>query len=138
MPLLLGYTLVGREFMKKQELTWLLTYSQDYLELLRTHASCVCCSSIINLEQDHIIAKGGENVSAYNILTRVKLIENGVVQWLCSACNHSKNGGAICKRHKNYLGVWNYLPQLVDLEQGIPLVNRAIPIRHKFLDLSRK
>jgi hypothetical protein len=45
-------------------------------------------------------------------------------QFLCFKCNSSKGGGTTCFLHKRYLGVWNHLPILYDLDcedvSGLP------------------
>ncbi len=100
-----------------ERMTWYDTHCTDILELLKRNANCACCGAI-PVECDHIIPlyRTSAGTTSYE---RLHAFEQGNIQFLCASCNSSKRNSAICQTHKIYLGVWNYLPSLDNLEIGL-------------------
>ncbi len=100
---------------------WFCQRASDYLDLLKRNEVCVCCGhSPVNF--DHIFpqeyrpngkVRKGLRGNAHQTLID---FENGGTQFLCRSCNNSKGDSDTCKRHQKYLGIWNYLPKIDDVE----------------------
>jgi len=96
--------------------TWAKQYTIDFLEFLRRSSKCVCCGKIAE-QLDHVMSLQGEkyrHMGAESILADLK---RGNLQPLCISCNNSKGDSINCRIHSKYLGIWNYLPYLGDIEQ---------------------
>ncbi len=91
--------------------------------------TCVCCGRM-GCTFDHITATlfGVRYVPTHPHSPRDKykkyLKAPNNFQFLCSKCNSSKGDGTTCLLHNKYLGVWNHLPILCDLDcedvSGLP------------------
>lgn len=81
---------------------------------------CICCGAKVNLTADHILSDAGlrRNKSS-TPYARLRDEPQGNLQGLCFPCNDSKNDGTTCGIHNKYLGLWNYLPRLDNIEQSL-------------------
>jgi hypothetical protein len=93
----------------------------DYLDLMKKGQECVCCGQT-PVNYDHILPqeyhpygkmRKGMRGNSPQTLTD---FENGVTQFLCRSCNNSKGDSDTCRIHQKYLGIWNHLPKLDDME----------------------
>src|SRR4029077_3012372 len=95
---------------------WTNRYSNELLALILSKEKCVCCGSQAQ-EFDHITPLLLDRSLSRNGRTRVLEFERGLLQPICTSCNTSKANDSMCNLHKKYLGIWNYLPALGDMEQ---------------------
>ncbi len=96
--------------------TWAKQHTPDYLEFLRRSSKCACCGKPAE-QFDHIMTAPGisyKHLGAESVLADLK---RGNLQPICITCNNSKGDSSICRIHSKYLGIWNYLPSLGDIEQ---------------------
>ncbi len=101
---------------------WLWSRSWDYLQLQRQNQLCVCCGHI-STEWDHIVSidyelgpKGRTKAPYRQAYQLIKQLESGNLQPICRTCNLSKGDSFFCHIHSKYLGIWNYLPELTNIE----------------------
>jgi len=94
---------------------------QDVIRWKQKHGiggQCACCGTTEHLEPDHIVPLFHE-VNKGNSLLRLKRATIGSLQTLCARCNRSKNDiTSVCKVHGKYLGIWNFLPKILEIDEG--------------------
>jgi hypothetical protein len=105
---------------KRERWSWYGKHIIDYIEFVNRGKSCICCGKI-PVTNDHIVgrefcrradgSKGGRDTGLMSDFKK------GNLQLLCKTCQTSKRMGAWCRVHRKYLGVWNYLPKMDDIEQ---------------------
>lgn len=106
---------------------WLVRYSTDYIDLITRRAKCVCCGAT-PVELDHISGREYIYQPSSNRATgkignpyyRNLELEKGLLQPLCTRCNKSKRSSSYCNIHRKYLGIWNHLPKLDNLDEIKP------------------
>ena len=110
-------SLEHREFYQKVCVVQLVKQKSrnQRLKSLLSEAACICCGKV-GCQLDDIIPadytyprKGGSRAFSYY------WSRPSVFQFLCRTCNLSKGNGLTCRVHNSYLGIWNYLPKLVDI-----------------------
>ncbi len=91
---------------------------------------CQCCGSRENIEAGHInfpqdkIVTCKSTKTGFAVRTKddsghpgfLKLIVEHAVIPVCASCNKSMGNGSTCRVHQKYLGIWNYLPKIENLE----------------------
>ena len=106
-----------QHFEAEQE-SWRRKSEKRYREIqkLREGKSCICCGTTENLELDHIFPAFWRNKHhrADNLFHYLRLQSN--YQILCLKCNRSKKNDVYCLVHDKYLGIWNHLRPLDQLE----------------------
>ncbi|HYT45543.1 MAG TPA: hypothetical protein VEP90_24670 [Methylomirabilota bacterium] len=105
---------------RNERYDWRNRHTIDYMELMRRNEKCRCCGKT-PVQSDHIVGRewrrteDGEKISHGEIET-INDYFNGDIQFLCATCQASKRAGAVCRVHKKYLGIWNYLNKLDNIE----------------------
>ena len=111
---------------------WYDVYTRELVYVLLNPKHCICCGCV-DYELGHITAPP-DQVRPYK-LTKTGLTScyqadagqilqhffNGLIQPLCHPCNQSQGNGSYCRIHRKYLGVWNYLLNLDDLDRVIQI-----------------
>ena len=86
---------------------------------------CYCCGSSNKIELDHIAGVPDPVARRPKSNGQAALQEYkrnpSIFQFLCRQCNNSKYRNAFCRKHSKYLGIWNHLHQLMDLD-SVPSV----------------
>jgi len=87
----------------------------QFFSNLRARLTCLCCG-LQPIQFDHITALEGARMHQHALEIKIVQLRLGLLQPLCITCNKSKGNSPICRVHNRYLGVWNYLPTLANME----------------------
>lgn len=100
---------------------WWRLHCTDLLDLIRRDEKCVCCG-VGAVEVDHIVPQeyvrrcGVMVIKRPQAYSKLLALESGSAQFLCRGCNKSKGRSTFCLLHDRYLGLWNHLPALDNME----------------------